>query len=70
MRTDGLMVMALPFRGIEPIFMMDVINDFKYDGHHQNVNAARRPSEMKVSQEQKAQSRSRILTEAGPEAIS
>jgi len=37
----------------------------KYDKHHQNVNAARRPTEMKVSQEQKAQNRSRILTEAG-----
>ncbi|MGF7055997.1 TetR/AcrR family transcriptional repressor of nem operon [Bosea sp. OAE752] len=45
--------------------MMIVIIDRKYDSHHQNVNAERRPSEMKVSQEQKAQNRSRILTEAG-----
>jgi TetR/AcrR family transcriptional repressor of nem operon len=45
--------------------MMIVIIDCKYDSRHQNVNAERRLSEMKVSQEQKAQNRSRILTEAG-----
>ncbi|WP_400158146.1 TetR/AcrR family transcriptional regulator [Agrobacterium sp. P15N1-A] len=37
----------------------------KYDDYHQNVNTVRRRSEMKVSQEQKAENRSRILTEAG-----
>jgi TetR/AcrR family transcriptional repressor of nem operon len=57
--------MALPFLGVETIFMMIVINELKYDSHHENVNAARRPVKMKVSQEQKAQNRGRILTEAG-----
>jgi TetR/AcrR family transcriptional repressor of nem operon len=45
--------------------MIAIINTIKYDGHHHNVNAARRPTDMKVSQEQKAQNRIRILTEAG-----
>jgi TetR/AcrR family transcriptional repressor of nem operon len=44
--------------------MTTVIN-FKYDNHHENVNAERRLLEMKVSREQMAQNRSRILTEAG-----
>ncbi|MCC4233364.1 TetR/AcrR family transcriptional regulator [Sphingobium soli] len=57
--------MALPFRSIETILMMSVIIGLKYDGRHQNVNAERRQREMKVTQEQKAQNRTRILTEAG-----
>ncbi|CUX71521.1 conserved hypothetical protein [Agrobacterium sp. NCPPB 925] len=65
MRTDGLAVMLLPFRGIETIFMMIVINDAKYDRHHQNVKTGWRTMQMKVSPEQKAQNRGRILTEAG-----
>jgi TetR/AcrR family transcriptional repressor of nem operon len=44
--------------------MTIVIIDPKYDSYHQNVNSERRPGEMKVSQEQKAQNRDRILTAA------
>jgi hypothetical protein len=37
MRTDGMVVMALLFSLMEPIFMT-IIMIAKYDDHHVNVN--------------------------------
>ncbi|HEX7856381.1 MAG TPA: helix-turn-helix domain-containing protein [Sphingobium sp.] len=57
--------MALPFSLDHSLFMIDIINKSIYDDHHDNVNGAWRWKDMKVTREQMAQNRDRILTEAG-----
>jgi TetR/AcrR family transcriptional repressor of nem operon len=49
---------------MELIFMTIIMNDAKYDRHHVNVNGADGEFEMKVSREQMAENRHRILDAA------
>ena len=64
MRTDGMAVMALLSSLMEPIFMTIIMIDGKYDDHHVNVNGAAENFGMRVSREQMAENRRRILDAA------